>query len=161
MVSEPPINIGVCDSPEDKRSCALEAVPTFSPGAFPRKIRKFHGMEVPDFLGGWADLIHPRHKGVGVWEDSRRHKGVGVWEDSRRHKGVGVWGDSRRHEGVGVWGDSRRHEGVGVWGDSRRHEGVGVWGDSRRYEGVGVWGDGRLGLRLRLGLRRESPRKAQ
>jgi hypothetical protein len=49
MVSENPINIGVCDSPEDKRSCALGAVPTFSPGAFPRKIRKFHGMEVPDF----------------------------------------------------------------------------------------------------------------
>jgi hypothetical protein len=29
------------------------------------------------FLGGWSNLIHPRHKGVGVWEDSRRHKGVG------------------------------------------------------------------------------------
>jgi hypothetical protein len=82
-------------------------------------------MEVPDFLGGWADLIHPRHKGVGVWGDSRRHKGVGVWGDSRRHKGVGVWEDSRCHEGVGVWED------------------------------------GQLGLRLRLGLRWESPRKAQ
>jgi hypothetical protein len=59
------------------------------------------------FLGGWSHLIHPRHKGVGVWEDSRRHKGVGVWEDSGRHEAVGGWEGSRRHEGVGVWGDGR------------------------------------------------------
>jgi hypothetical protein len=50
MVSENPINTGVCDSLVDKRSFALGTAPTFSPDAFPRKIRKFHGMEVPDFL---------------------------------------------------------------------------------------------------------------
>jgi hypothetical protein len=125
--------------PEDKRSCALGAAPTFSPGAFPRKIRKFHGMEnvfsnrrtrtqgVAEamawkfriVLGGWSNLIHPRHKGVGVW------------------------------------GDSRRREGVGGWGGSRRREGVGGWGGSGCREGVGGWEEGRLGLRLGLGLRRK------
>jgi hypothetical protein len=23
-------------------------------------------------LGVWSNLIHPRHKGVGVWEDGRQ-----------------------------------------------------------------------------------------
>jgi hypothetical protein len=43
------INIGAWDSSEDKRSCALETAPMFSTGVFPRKIWKFHSMEVPDF----------------------------------------------------------------------------------------------------------------
>jgi hypothetical protein len=33
----------------DKWNCALLPAPAFSLGAFPGKIRKFHGLEVPDF----------------------------------------------------------------------------------------------------------------
>ena len=39
------------------------------------------------------DLIHPRRKGVGVWN---RDKGVGGWD---RGKGAGVWD---RDKGVGA-----------------------------------------------------------